>query len=151
MEPKSCALIAGSRAAGLLEKGEKSAACLRFKMALAVQLAQLIDAGICHFFSCMQPGAEQWAAAMVLEFARSRPDISLTVMATPELERSLPARVERQAEILHKKSRRACLAWMAMNADTVLVLAGGGEEERRELPVWLQPKTVCLEVAEFGL
>ena len=151
MEPKSCALIGGSRAADLLKKGEKSTACLRFKMALAVQLAQLIDAGICHFFSCMQPGAEQWAAAMVLEFARSRPDISLTVMATPELERPLPARVERQAEILHKKSRRACLAWMAMNADTVLVLAGGGEEERRELPVWLQPKTVCLEVAEFGL
>ena len=109
MERKSCALIAGSRAAGLLEKGEKSTACLRFKMALAVQLAQLIDAGTCHFFSCMQPGAEQWAAAMVLEFARSRPDISLTVMATPELERSLPARVERQAEILHKKSSRACL------------------------------------------
>ncbi len=150
MEPKSCALIGGSRAADLLKKGEKSTACLRFKMALAVQLAQLIDAGICHFFSCMQPGAEQWAADLVLEFARSRPDISLTVMATPELlEGSLPAWVERQAEILHKKSRRA---WMAMNADRVLVLAGGGEEERRELPVWrLQPKTVCLEVAEFGL
>ena len=113
MEPKSCALIGGSRAAELLKKGEKSTACLRFKMALAVQLAQLIDAGICHFFSCMQPGAEQWAAAMVLEFARSRPDISLTVMATPELERPLPAWVERQAKILHKKSRRACLAWMA--------------------------------------
>lgn len=150
MERKSCALIAGNRAAGLLEKEKENPAYLRFRMALAVQFAQLIDAGICHFFSCMQPGAEQWAAAMVLEFARSRPDISLTVMATPELERPLLAWVERQAEILQKKSRRACLAWMAMNADTVLVLAGGGEEERRELPVWLQPKTVCLEVAEFG-
>lgn len=56
MERKSCALIGGSRAADLLKKGEKSTACLRFKMALAVQLAQLIDAGICHFFSCMHRG-----------------------------------------------------------------------------------------------
>lgn len=151
MEQKSCALIAGNRAAGLLEKGQESPACLRFKMALAVQLTQLIDAGTCRFFSCMRPGAEQWAAAMVLEFARSRPGISLTAVVPPQPESPLPAWAQRQAEILQKKSRCACLAWMATNADTVLVLAGGGEEERRELPVWLQPKIVCLEAGEFGL
>lgn len=151
MEQKSCALIAGNRAAGLLEKEKENPAYLRFRMALAAQLAQLIDAGTCRFFSCMRPGAEQWAAAMVLEFARSRPDISLTAIVPPKPESPLPAWVERRAEILQKKSRCACLAWMAMNADTVLVLAGGGEEERRELPVWLQPKIVCLEAGEFGL
>lgn len=151
MEQKSCALIAGNRAAGLLEKEKESPVCLRFKMALAVQLSQLIDAGTCRFFSCMRPGAEQWSAAMVLEFARSRPGISLTAVVPPQPESPLPAWAQRQAEILPQKSRCACLAWMATNADTVLVLAGGGEEERRELPVWLQPKIVCLEAGEFGL
>lgn len=148
MEPKSCALVAGNRAAGLLERGEDDLGCLRFKMALALQLAQLIDAGTCRFFSCMRPGVEQWAAAMVAEFARTRPQVSLTAVLPDQT--PPPAGAEQCREIVYRKSRCSCLAWMAMNTDVVLVLAGGGEAERRELPVWLQPKILCMEGQEFG-
>lgn len=56
---------------------KNSSVCTKIKQALSQQIYMLASTGASHFLTGMEQGAEQWAAELVLEMKKTKPNLEL--------------------------------------------------------------------------